>query len=92
MWPRWNRRGDKIYYARGDAVMEVDVAFSSEPRLGTPREVFVRKPLGWPLSVGLTVGATSPDEKRFVIVESQEVAKDLGGILIEENWTDEIGK
>jgi serine/threonine-protein kinase len=92
-WPKWNRRGDKIYYARGDAVMEVDVTYGSEPRLGTPREVFARKPLGWPLIFGWPPGFdVSPDEKRFVIVESQEVAKDLAGILIEENWTNEIGK
>jgi Tol biopolymer transport system component len=87
-WPKWNRRGDKIYYARGDAIMEVDATFGSEPRLGTPREVFTRKPLGWPLIFGWPPGFdVSPDEKRLVVVESQEVAKDLGGILIEENWT-----
>jgi Tol biopolymer transport system component len=92
-WPKWNKRGDKIYYARGDSIMEVDVAYGSEPRLGTPREVFARKPLGWPLIFGWPPGFdVSPDEKRFVVVESQEAAKDLGGILIEENWTNEFGK
>jgi Tol biopolymer transport system component len=92
-WPKWNKRGDKVYYARGDSVMEVDVTYGSEPRLGTPREVFTRKPLGWPLIRGWPPGFdVSPDEKRFVVVESQEAAKDLGGILIEENWTKEFAK
>jgi Tol biopolymer transport system component len=90
-WPRWNRRGDKIYYARGDAIMEVDVASGPEPRLGAPREVFTRKQLGWPLIFGWPPGFdVSPDEKRFVVVESQGAAKELGGIMIEENWTKEF--
>jgi Tol biopolymer transport system component len=92
-WPRWNRRGDRIYYAKGDAIMEVDVASGPEPRLGTPREVFTRKPLGWPLIFGWAPGFDfSADEKRFVVVESQGAAKELGGILVEENWTSEFKK
>jgi serine/threonine-protein kinase len=92
-WPKWNRRGDRIYYARGDAVMEVDVSSGPEPRLGTPREVFARKPLGWPLIFGWPPGfEVAPDEKRFVVVESQGAAKELGGIMIEENWTREFAK
>jgi hypothetical protein len=93
MWARWNARGDKIYYARGDAIVEVDVASGPEPRLGAPREVFSRKPLGWQLIFGWAPGFdVSPDEKRFVIVESQGTAADLGGIMIEENWRNALPK
>jgi len=90
-WPHWNKRGDRIYYAKGDTIMEVDVASGPEPRLGTPREVFSRKPLGWQLIFGWAPGFdVSPDEKRFVIVEPQGAATELGGIVIEENWQSEI--
>jgi hypothetical protein len=92
-WPKWSRRGDKIYYARGDTIMEVDVASGPEPRLGAPREVFTRKPLGWQLIFAWPPGFdVSPDEKRFVVVEPQGAAKELGGILIEENWAKEFSK
>ena len=92
-WPKWSRQGDKIYYARGDTVMEVDVAAGPEPRLGAPREVFTRKPLGWPLLFGWPPGFdVSADGTRFVIVESQGSSSNLGGIVIEENWTREFAK
>ncbi len=92
-WPKWSTQGDKIYYARGDSVMEVDVAGGPEPHLGAPRELFTRKPLGWPLIFGWPAGFdVSADGNRFVIVESQGAASSLGGIVIEENWTREFAK
>ena len=73
--------------------MEVDVAAGPEPRLGAPRELFTRKPLGWPLIFGWAPGFdVSADETRFVIVESQGSASRLGGIVIEENWTKAFAK
>ena len=92
-WPKWSRQGDKIYYAQGDTVMEVDVAAGPEPHLGVPREIFKRKPLGWPLLFGWPAGFdVSADGTRFVIVESQGAASSLGGIVIEENWTRAFAK
>jgi Tol biopolymer transport system component len=92
-WPRWSPRGDKIYYVEGDAIMEVDVALGVEPRLGTPREIFTRRPLGWPLIFGWPPGFdVSSDGNRFVVVEAQDVAKSSGGIIVEENWTKEFTK
>jgi len=92
-WPRWSRRGDKIFYVRGDTLMEVDVASGPEPRLGTPREIFTRKPLGWGLIFGWSPGYdVAADGNRFVVVEPQGASKDTGGIVIEENWTKEFAK
>jgi eukaryotic-like serine/threonine-protein kinase len=92
-WARFSPRGDRIYYVKGDAIMEVDVALGPEPRLGTPREIFKRKPLGWPLIFGWPPGFdVSPDGNRFVVVEAQDVAKASGGIVVEENWTKEFAK
>jgi eukaryotic-like serine/threonine-protein kinase len=41
-WPRWDRRGGRLYYAQGVDLMEVQI--STEPRLeiGTPRLLFSR--------------------------------------------------
>jgi dipeptidyl aminopeptidase/acylaminoacyl peptidase len=87
-WPRFNRRGDKLYYANGDTIMELDVALGAEPKLGAPHELFARKPLGWGLVFGWPPGFdVSPDGNRFVVVEPQGNPRDLGGIVVEENWT-----
>ncbi len=86
-WPRFSRRGDKIYYVIGDTIMEVDVSLGSEPKLGVPRALFARKPLGWGLVFGWPAGFdVSPDGSRFVVVEPQTDARQLGGIVVEENW------
>ena len=96
-WPRFSKRGDKIYYARGEALMEVDLAAGPEPRLGAPREIFTRKPLGWPLIFGWPPGfdvsvGFMPSSFGGVVVESEGNARDLGGIVVEENWTKEFAK
>jgi hypothetical protein len=92
-WPRFSKRGDTIYYARGDTIMQVDLASGAEPRLGTPREVFTRKPLGWPLIFGWSPGFdVSSDGSRFVVVESMSASSNLTGIVVEENWTREFSK
>ncbi len=87
-WPRFNRRGDKLYYVIDESVMEVDVTLGLEPRLGTPRELFARKPLGWGLIFGWQAGFdVSAHGDRFVIVEPQGDTSDRSGIVVEENWS-----
>jgi eukaryotic-like serine/threonine-protein kinase len=91
-WPRWSRRGDRIFYVQRDAVMEVPVTPGPEPRFGTPRLLFTRKPLGWPLVYGWPPGFdVTPDGDRFVIVEAQEVERpEHSGIVVVENWAREF--
>jgi Tol biopolymer transport system component len=90
-WPRWSRRGNRLYYVHEDTIMEVDVTLGPEPRLGTPRPVFTRKPLGWTLIFGWTPGFdVSPQEDRFVIAQSLADKQDLGGIVVVENWSREF--
>ncbi len=92
-WPRFSRRGDKLYYVAGDSIMEVDIALGSEPKLGAPRELFVRKALGWSLFFGWAPGYdVSADGSRFVVVEPQGELKGSGGIIVEENWSRELAK
>jgi dipeptidyl aminopeptidase/acylaminoacyl peptidase len=90
-WPRFSKHGDKLYYAIGESIMEVDIALGPEPKLGAPRELFARKPLGWGLVFGWPPGFdVSPQGDRFVIVEPQGSPRDLGGIVVEENWSREF--
>ena len=90
-WPRWNRRGNRLYYAQGETIMEVDVTMQPALTLGKPRAVFTRKPLGWPLVFGWAPGFdVSAQEDRFVIVTSVEEKADLNGIVVQENWSREF--
>jgi Tol biopolymer transport system component len=90
-WPRWSRKGDRLYYVHGDAVMEVEVGLGPEPRLGTPRQLFMRKALGWPLIFGWPPGFdVSADGSRFVVVQALNEKQDLGGIVVVENWFEEF--
>jgi dipeptidyl aminopeptidase/acylaminoacyl peptidase len=86
-WPRWSPKGDRIYYVHEDTIMEVEVTLGPEPRLGTPRALFTRKPLGWPLIFGWPAGFdVTASGDRFVIVQSLAAKQDLGGIVVLENW------
>lgn len=90
-WPRWNRRGNRLYYVRGDTLMEVDVATAPALRLGTPRPLFTRKPLGWGLIYGWPAGFdVSPEDDKFVIVQPVEEKADVNGIVVLENWSREF--
>jgi eukaryotic-like serine/threonine-protein kinase len=92
-WPRFSRRGDKLYYAKDESIMEVDIALGAEPKLGAPRELFKRKPLSWGLVFGWPPGFdVTADGTRFVVVEPQSNVKDVGGIVVEENWSREFTK
>ncbi len=71
--------------------MEVDATLGPEPKLGAPRAVFTRKPLGWPLIFGWPPGFdVSPQEDRFVIAQSLNDKQDLSGIVVLENWSREF--
>ncbi|HET6277349.1 MAG TPA: hypothetical protein VFG08_01050, partial [Candidatus Polarisedimenticolia bacterium] len=91
MWPRWSAKGDRIYYVQEETIMEVDVAAQPQLRLGAPRIVLARKPLGWPLIFGWPAGfAVSPGGDRFVIAQAVGDEPDLGGIVVLENWLGEF--
>ena len=92
-WPRWSPKGDRIYYARGDTLMEVDVRLEAEPRLGPPREIFTRKPLGRTLIFGWAPGFdVSADGTRFVVVVPMGDEPRTDGIVVVENWLRDFRK
>ena len=86
----WSRRGDAIYYVRGDDVMEVAVRPGATPSFGDPKMLFSVAAAGlevlspW-VDLNLDV---SPDGKRFLAVRR------AGGrgpaIFYVENWAAEL--
>jgi serine/threonine-protein kinase len=87
-WPRFNRKGDKVYYANGTAIMEVDVALGAEPKLGTPHKLFDRTTLGRGLPFGWAPGFdVTPDGSKFLVVIPEDKPDTHTGIIVEENWT-----
>ena len=87
-WPRFNRKGDKLFYTVGDKIMEVDVTLGADPKIGIPRELFTRKPLGRGLPFGWAPGFdVAPDGDRFVVVLSEDQQNVHTGAIVEENWT-----
>jgi hypothetical protein len=92
-WPRWSRKGDRVYYVHDETLMEVDVTLGPEPRLGKPRTLFTRKALGWPLIFGWPPGFdVSAQGDKFVIVQALNDKQAAGGIVILENWTGEFAR
>jgi serine/threonine-protein kinase len=92
-WPRWSRAGDRLYYVNGETIYEVDVATKPALRLGTPRPVLTRKPLGWSLIFGWPPGfEVSADGRRFIVAEAVGGDKRSSGILVVENWSGEFAR
>jgi Tol biopolymer transport system component len=90
-WPRWSRNGDRIYYVNDDTLFEVDVSAEPSLRLGQPREIFTREPLGWTLVFGWPAGFdVSPDGERFAVCRAVEQERSSSGIIIVENWPGEF--
>jgi serine/threonine-protein kinase len=91
-WPRWSRRGHRLYYVQGETLMEVDVTLLPELRLGTPRALFTRKPIGRSILFGWPPGFdVAADDSRFVFCQPIGEAPDMGGIVVVENWHREFG-
>jgi len=90
-WPRWSAAGDHLYYVRGDTILEVDVTLHPDLRLGTPKELFTRRALGFSLVLGFSPGYdVSPKGDRFVVIEPAGGPIDLGNITVVENWAQQF--
>ncbi len=91
MWPKWSGAGDRLFYVRGDDIMEVEVSLGAAPVLGKPEKVFTRAPLpvpgilGWDHDYDVT-----PDGERFVILKSAGGPGRQAGALVIQNWAAEF--
>jgi len=91
MWPRWGKSGKRLYYVRGDDLMEVDVSTSPDLKLGTPRLLFTRPSLRRPLIFGWFPGFdVNAAEDRFVFCRAFGDTRELSGMVVVQNWAAEF--
>lgn len=89
IWPRWNRRGDRLYYMEGANLMEVDVRTTPALALSPPRKVFSAEGLGLSLSETLSAPMTfdvTADDQRFLMVQTVEEGRGRKSIAVVQNW------
>jgi hypothetical protein len=85
LWPSWSSRSDRLYYVRGEDVMEVDVELGETPRIGTPKRLFTREPVRsrMPFTWTPMVGE---HEGRLLLLRPAARAGS-GSIELWQNWT-----
>jgi Tol biopolymer transport system component len=87
MWPRWNARGDRLFYARGEALMAVDVTLGTTPVLGRPQLVMERPPLSIPTIASWTDGFdVSGDGEEFLFFRDLQTGTTEHQIVVVQNW------
>ena len=91
MHPKWNGRGDELFYHEVDAVMVVTVDTRSQFKAGNPLKLFDKDDVGirlhdayGPLSGVYDVTA---DGQKFVMLESLEEETNL---VVVTNWFEEL--
>jgi len=91
MHPRWNGRGDELFYKEGDALMVVTVDTRSVFKAGVPQKLFDGTEVGIRLfdsysPLGSVYDVTA-DGQKFVMIESLEEETYLVVVL---NWGEEL--
>ena len=91
-WPRWNGKGDRLYFCQAEDIMEVEVSGVATPTLGAPTRRFGRPGLGpglfgWYLPFDVT-----RDGKRFLILRSAGETGPTQGVTVVQGWAAEFAK
>jgi len=90
--PRWNSRGDRMFFTQADDIMEVEVGGTAAPVLGTPKRLFTRPTLG-PGNFGLYPHLdVTGDGSRFLIVGPAGQQGPAQGVTVVQNWAAEFAK
>jgi serine/threonine-protein kinase len=85
-WPRWSASGDRLFYARGNAIFEVAVSAGQSLKLGRPQQLFERSPPGSQGPTGSSPGFdVSGDGESFYYIE-QVGEQAEGSITVVLNW------
>jgi len=86
-WPRWSRRGERLYYVRGDDIMSVDVTLGASPTIGTPKVLFSRTGLGMPIIGGFAAGFdVTGDGERFLFFRDPKLAPTEQEVVVVQKW------
>jgi len=89
-WPRWSRRGDRLYYQFNLALSEVDVDLNGGVTLGRPHALFRGDSVGVNLNPSTNFDTSQGD--RFVVNVSagDEAEREMLRIRIVQNWYEEF--
>jgi Tol biopolymer transport system component len=91
-YPRWNAKGDRLYYSHGSDLMEVEIQFDPIVNVGTPRKLFswvapVRR-YYWPAPLF----DVAPDGESFVIVKATKPDAPWQAIVVVESWSSQFAQ
>jgi hypothetical protein len=87
LYPRWNGRGDRLYYLSGETIMEVEIDLAGMPVLSTPRPLFTRQPTGlalpppWPGHFDVTA-----DGQRFFYYRPGGATTKPARLVVVDHW------
>jgi hypothetical protein len=91
-WPRWSAKGDRLFFAQAEDVMEVEVGGAGAPVLGTPKRLFSRPALGQgPFNFYTSFDVTG-DGTRFLITRPAGQQGPVQGVTVVQDWTAEFAK
>jgi Tol biopolymer transport system component len=89
-WPRWDAKGDRLFFVQGDDVMEVTVGGGGAPVLGTPQRLFTRPAVG-PWNFGLNAGfEVSSDGERVLVARAADRGETPLGVTVVQDWAAEF--
>jgi len=78
--PRWSRDGRRLFFARDEQVLEVDVQTTPSFRVGVPRRLFTLRPIGSSTTYpGFDVSA---DGQRFLVIEPDEASETTSLVVV----------
>ena len=87
--PQWARKTGRIFYRRGDAMMEVDISTTPTPVIGKPRKLFEgtykRSTAFWP-NYDVT-----PDGQRFLMIKGSP-QKPATRVNLVQNWVQDLAQ
>ncbi len=93
LWPRWSKRGDRLYFVQDEDVMETELTLGESPSLGNPRRLFSRRvvgrfgPFNWTPQF-----AVSQDGQRFLILVPGGGESGTDGVVVAQNWFSEFSE
>jgi eukaryotic-like serine/threonine-protein kinase len=86
-WPRWDPRGDRLYYAQGVDLMEIPVSTEPELELGSPARLFSRPARVQDIRYGKPdYFDITPGGDRFLVVVPATEDAVGGSVVVVGNW------
>ena len=81
-YPRWSRKGDRLYFSRENEIWEIDVRLGDTPTFGRARRLFAGADISaGPSPYGFDVSA---DGRFMVVVSKMQAAAPVMTLI--ENW------